>query len=268
VRLALVTSAALPDCTDDDRLLLPALAARGIAGEPAVWDDPAVDWAAFDAVCVRSPWDYHLRVDAFEAWVRALPVPAANPAPTLLWNTRKRYLDELAARGVPVIPTRRLAGSLADLLADTGWGEVVVKPEVSAAGRDTWRARAGFEPGEGSWLVQPYLPAIEDEGEWSLVYLDGAYSHAVRKLPAAGQFLVHVEHGGRVVAGEPDEALREAGDRTIAAVGPLPYARVDLVRGPDGPLLMELELVEPELFFRFDPASPDRLARALARGPR
>ncbi|MFZ5481704.1 MAG: ATP-grasp domain-containing protein [Myxococcota bacterium] len=265
MKLALLTDAERPSLTADDRRLVPALAEVGIEGVAAVWDDPGVDWATFDAVCVRSPWDYHLRVEAFEAWVRALPVPAFNPAPVLLWNLRKSYLDALATK-VAVIPTRRLRGGrLADVLAETGWDEVVVKPEVSAAGHRTWRARAGFEPGEGAWLVQPYLPAIEAEGEWSLVYLDGEYSHAVRKVAAAGNFLIHEEHGGRVLAGEPDAALLAAGARAIGAVGPLPYARVDLVRGPDGPLLMELELVEPELFFRFEPAAAGRLASAIRR---
>ena len=283
-RIALVTYDARPDVTEDDRLLADALSSRGASVHAVSWSDPAVRWSSFDAVVVRSCWDYFLRPDEFHAWLDRLETEGArvfNDVRTLRWNADKSYLRELEARDVPVIPTRWLergsASSLRELRRATGWSELVVKPTVSGGAHRTWRAMPDAEEDDdsrlaimvdgGSVMVQPLVDVIEREGEWSLVFLDGHYSHAVLKRPRSGDFRVQREHGGSLEAGEPPSAVIAAARRVLANVPtagePLLYARVDGCIVDDELLLMELELLEPELFFRFAPAAAARMAEAL-----
>jgi glutathione synthase/RimK-type ligase-like ATP-grasp enzyme len=250
--------------------------------EPAVWDDPDVTWSRFDAVVVRSCWDYHLRSDAFDAWIGRLVqegVPLWNPPEVLRWNARKTYLRELEAVGVPTVPTRFIEANdspLEAILDQAGWDEVVIKPVVSASAHETWRASratiAGDHPkyarllATGPLMVQPFLSGIMTEGEWSLCFFEGRYSHAVLKRPRPGDFRVQADHGGKYFAVEAplriieqaDAALRASGFRTL-------YARVDgcLVEG--GFRLMELELLEPGLFLATNAEAPIRLADAVMR---
>jgi glutathione synthase/RimK-type ligase-like ATP-grasp enzyme len=280
-RVALATSAAVPDLAPDDRLLLPALAARAIQAEPAVWDDPELAWERYDAVVVRSCWDYHHKPDRFDRWTRrieAAGVPLWNPPALLRWNARKTYLRELAGDGVPVVPTRFLesgAGPELDaVLREAGWREAVVKPVVSASAHETWRAERG-RPADGERfrelvgrmpvMVQPFLPEIEREGEWSFCFFGGEYSHAVLKRPRPGDFRVQSDHGGVYHPAEPpDELIEQARAALRAARSPTLYARVDgcLIEGEL--LLMELELLEPGLFLAMHPRAPERFADALA----
>ncbi len=225
---------------------------------------------------IRSPWNYHERWPEFDAWLaRVAHLPLWNPAKILRWNLTKSYLAEMADAGLPVIPTRRLPPGRDPDLTDAiaRWGEIVVKPEIGAGGALTFRAtadtRADVEDAirsrlaEGvGFLVQPFLPAIF-AGEWSLVYLDGRYSHAVRKTGAAGQFLIHEEHGGRVDPATASPELIAIADRIVAYVPDLPYARVDLLGDGADALLVELELVEPELFLRYSVDGAERLASAI-----
>ena len=283
-RVALVTYDARPEPTEDDGLLAEALAARGASVRAIPWSDPAARWGAFDTVVVRSCWDYFLRAGEFHAWLERLEAERArvhNDARVLRWNADKVYLRDLEARGIPVIPTRWLdAGSelsLAALRRDTGWTDLVVKPTVSGGAHRTWRSAPGAEGvddarltemvGAGAAMVQPLVEEIEREGEWSLVFFDGAFSHAVLKRPCAGDFRVQREHGGTLESVEPAAAVIAAAERAIAAIpfgdaAPL-YARVDgcIVNG--GLRLMELEVLEPELFLRCAPESAGRLADAL-----
>ncbi len=275
MRVALATCAALPDLDEDDRLLLPALAALGVAAEPAVWTDPAVDWDAFDLVVVRSTWDYQHDRDAFVAWARAR-TRIANPAPVLAWNTDKRYLAELE---VPTVPTAFVAPG--DPFAPPGPAELVVKPTVSAGSRDTARhadldaARAHvaeLHAAGRTAMVQPYLDAVDTAGETALLYLGGAYSHAIRKGPLLRPGSPPVEGlfaAEEIAPREPSAQERALGDRVVAAVldrwGEPLYARVDLLPGPDGaPVVIEVELTEPSLFLAHAPGAPQRLARAIA----
>lgn len=276
MNIALVTDSVRPHLTHDDAPLPAAFARLGDRAVPVDWADPAADWAAFDAIVIRSPWNYHERWPEFDAWLgRVAHLPLFNPAQILRWNLTKTYLAEMGEAGLPVIPTLRLPPDRAPDLGDAiaRWGEIVVKPEVGAGGALTYRAtadtRAGVEDairprlasGVG-FLVQPFLPAIF-AGEWSLVYLDGAYSHAVRKTGAAGQFLIHEEHGGRVDPAVAPPDLIAIADRIAAYVPDLPYARVDLIGDGADALLVELELVEPELFLRYTVDGADRFARAI-----
>ncbi|MEV0155680.1 hypothetical protein AB0H57_18310 [Micromonospora sp. NPDC050686] len=293
-RVALVTCAALPDLDPDDRLVLAPLAARGIAAEVAVWDDPAVDWSGYDLVVLRSPWDYALRRDEFVAWARTVPT-LVNPADVVAWNTDKRYLAELSAAGAPTVPTGWVAPG-------DGWmppagGEYVLKPAVSAGSQDTGRydltdpehrelaeahVRRLSAAGRVT-MVQPYLDAVDTAGETALLFLAGpdglAFSHAIRKGPMLtgpdrGEAALYKEE--RIDARTATPEQRATAERVLAAVpggtDRLLYARVDLIPGPDGaPVLVELELTEPSLFVGYADGAPDRLAEAvvahLARRP-
>jgi glutathione synthase/RimK-type ligase-like ATP-grasp enzyme len=261
-RVALATVAELPEGIDEQRL------ADELGATWAVWDDPAVDWDAFDLVVVRSIWDYSQRLEEFLAWTRAVP-RLANPADVLAWNSDKRYLEELAGAGLPTVETRLLAPdeTLDDddpLLA----GELVVKPTVSAGARDTSR----FAPGEherrtellerihGSGrtaMVQPFVASVDARGESALLLFDGRFSHAIEKgriLEPGADPIVAQGHLPEIRAYVPTADERAVAERAIAVVaerfGTVPlYARVDLVASDDGrPLLLELELTEPYLF--------------------
>jgi glutathione synthase/RimK-type ligase-like ATP-grasp enzyme len=279
-RVAFVTWRGLPGLSTDDRLAAAAIAERGGSVEPAVWDDPAVDWSRYDAVVVRSTWDYHHRPAEFLDWIGRVESAGAvvwNPASLLRWNLDKRYLAELSERGAPVVPTRTVpkgsGTSLAAELHAAGWDRAVVKPAVSASAHETWRtSRAGAEADAhrfaalvraGDVLVQPYLSAVE-QGEWSLCFFGGAYSHAVLKRPRPGDFRVQPELGGEVLPARPHpRVVAEA--LAIVALLPAPwlYARVDACEVEGVPVLMELELIEPTLFFHADPAAAARFAEAL-----
>ena len=254
---------------DELDLAVAALRARGLDAEPAAWDDPGVDWAAYDVVLVRSTWDYATRREQYLAWARGVAATTRllNPYAVIERNTDKRYLRDLAARGISVVPTTWvLPGEMPLALPP---GEVVVKPNVSAGARDTIRtsdtaqARAFADAIVASGraaMVQPFLPEVGGEGEIAMVFLGGRFSHAVRKAPALD------EPHGVVVAVEPDDALRHFAERVLDAVperAELVYARVDAVRVGGEPTLMELELTEPSLFLADSEGAPDRLADAL-----
>lgn len=280
--VALVTCAALAGLAPDDRPLLAALRARGLRTEPVVWEDRYHDWSRTRIAVIRSAWDYAFRRAEFLAWAEGTSAATAlwNPLPVVRWNTHKGYLLDLAVRGVPTVPTQLVpAGTslvVADVLAAHGWPEAVVKPAIAQSGRYVTRTSA-VDPGRAQaivdrvlphedLLIQPFLPAIGEEGELSVVFVEGELTHAVRKRAAAGDFRVHDDHGGSVSRDTPDPAQETVARRAIRAAGAPPlYGRVDLVRGPDGtPLVMELELVEPELFLGFSEAAVHRLADAIA----
>lgn len=282
-RLALVTHAALPQLSDDDRLLLPCLEAHGMHAEPAAWDDPSVRWSTYDALVMRSAWNYHLEPDAFQAWlaeIDALGVPLWNPPALLRWNADKRYLFELSRRGVPIPSTQVTepggASSLRGLLEERGWTEVVVKPVVSASAHETWRvhgeptaddeARFARLAADRPMMVQRFVPQVVRDGEWSLMFFAGAFSHAVVKRPIDGDFRVQREHGGTAHRAVPSEQLLDDA-RVVMRLVPHPtlYGRVDGCSLGGRLLLMELELLEPSLFLGHDQDAPARLADAVAR---
>jgi hypothetical protein len=282
--VALVTYDARPEVTDDDHLFAEALSARGAAVHAVPWSDSAAGWSAFDAVVVRSCWDYFHRCGEFHAWLDRLETDRArvhNDTRILRWNADKAYLRDLDALGIPIIPTRWLEGgsqvSLGELRRDSGWAELVVKPTVSGGAHRTWRSTPDAESADdirlaemvdaGPVMVQPLVREIERDGEWSLVFFAGEYSHSVLKRPGSGDFRVQREHGGTLEPLEPAASVIAAAKRAIAAIpfgdaAPL-YARVDgcIVNG--ALRLMELEVLEPELFLRCGPESAGRLAAAL-----
>jgi glutathione synthase/RimK-type ligase-like ATP-grasp enzyme len=278
-RIGLVTFEGLPELTPDDRLASAALAARGHDVQPLVWTEPSIAWASFGALVLRSCWDYHRRPDAFQAWLAAREREGAslhNPVTLARWNADKRYLRDLEERGVLTARTVWLEPgdppSLADLRRSTGWTDVVVKPAVSATAwrlhrlrpdQQTWPPELAAAMAADAFLVQPFLTEI-GEGEWSLVFFDARFSHAVLKRPRAGDFRVQSEYGGHATAEIPSPALIEQAQRILDLLPERPlYARVDGVETAAGFLLLELELLEPALFFATDAESPNRFADAL-----
>jgi glutathione synthase/RimK-type ligase-like ATP-grasp enzyme len=282
-QVLLATSAALPGLYPDDRHLLRSLRDRGLAAEPAIWEDPHAPWDAARLVLIRSTWDYAYRRERFVAWAERVAAfcPLWNPAPVVRWNTHKRYLLDLEKRGVAITPTLLLtAGSPADLavlLEERRWHTAVIKAAVGQSGRYAMRISldeiaAGQEhidrllPHE-DMLVQRFLEPVIQRGEISLVYIEGRLTHAVRKKGAAGDFRVHDDYGGEVYLEKPSDAEIQVADAALGAVPwPLLYARVDLVEDEEGqPRVMEHELVEPELFLRFAPQAVAALTRAVER---
>jgi glutathione synthase/RimK-type ligase-like ATP-grasp enzyme len=267
--VALATCAELPDGDEDFAPLIGALAARGIRAEAAVWNDPGVDWSVYDLVLPRATWDYAEHRDEFLAWAASLP-RVLNPLAVLEWNTDKqRYLADLAAGGVPIVPTAFVEPGSSP---DPPIGPFVVKPTVSAGGRssaqfeavDVDAARALVERihAEGrTAMIQPYLG---DHDEKALVYLEGAFSHAVRRrvpLPPSGERAVLYldEELGHAEA-TPDE--RSIAETALAcAPAALLYGRVDLMEGA----VLELEIAEPSLYLALGEGAPARFAAAIAR---
>ena len=267
---------------DDDHARAP-LRALGWEVQVVPWTRPPSPWDAYDAVVIRSTWDYPADPDAFLATLAGVErsgTPLFNPLDLVRWNVRKTYLRDLAARGVPVVPTvfrdRLGPGDLAGVLDEVAAAEAVVKPVVGANAHGAARVprtplreqAAAVEAyyAERALIAQPFVPHVTTEGEFSLFYFDGEYSHAVLKTPKPADFRVQEEHGGYVRPVEADDRLRGTAQAVLRALGEAPlYARVDLVRASDGTgfWLMELELIEPSLYFRMDPGAAVRFARAL-----
>ncbi|HEY0659809.1 MAG TPA: hypothetical protein VGD21_00580 [Lysobacter sp.] len=294
-RLALATAIAAAGSDDDLIPLLDACAAAGLDTSIRAWDDPSVTWSRFDVVLLRSTWDYTQRLPEFLQWCERVSSQARllNPLPVVRWNTDKHYLADLAARGVPVIPSAfvepeddPLPALQAFLAAHADAAQFVVKPAIGAGSRDAQRyAReqefaaanhiARLLEGGRSVLLQPYLASVDEAGETALVYFNGEYSHAIRKGPllrlddAATDALFAAE---AITARTPGDDERELGEQVLAAAmaqlgitAPLPYTRVDVIRDADGrPRLLELELCEPSLFFTHAQGSAERFAGLLA----
>jgi len=299
-RIALVTAREALALDEDMPPLREALTAVGAEVTTPEWDDPGVDWSRFDVAVLRSPWDYMDRLAEFLAWTERCGAATrlCNSPALVRWNTDKHYLLDLARAGVPVVPTRFaevgeaasevvdrfLAGGPAALSAGEAcaFDEFVVKPAVGVGSRDAARfpcqdptraiAHLGrlLESGRAA-LLQPYLPRVDEAGETALMHFDGRFSHAIRKAAllrpegtlVAGLFAPE-KISARVPA--PDElAVAAAACAAVAAQRPL-YTRVDLIRDMAGrPVVLELEMTEPSLFFPFAPGSADVFARAILR---
>ena len=285
LQAAFVTYRKIPDLSDDDRLVLDPLRRIGVEVTAVPWDTRDAGWNRFDAIILRSCWDYHERVEEFSAWIdgreRDGSTVVWNSPAVIRWNLDKSYLQELHTAGVPIVPTLLLrkgsSTSLPRLLDQQAWSRAVVKPSISASAFRTWMTTPATAPDQqadfdsllakSGVMIQEYFAEVETAGEWSLIFLDGKYSHAVRKRPRTGDFRVQEELGGTVQPVSPSRSLVDQAGRVLIAAGlaPLLYARVDgMVR--EGTLfLMELELIEPSLFFGFNPGAPARFAAAIRR---
>lgn len=279
MNVVFATCAHQPYITDDDKPLADALTALGYRVEPEPWTDIDPDThVAADPVVLRSTWDYHRIPTMFRAWLAAMADanrPLLNPADVVGENIDKIYLQRLEQAGIAIPVTRWIdkpdAESLAAVLAEQGWKQAVIKPRIAATAYGTFLLRADsllaeddLAPARASGaLVQEFIPEIAD-GEMSLVYAGGRFSHAVVKRAANGDFRVQKDFGGVVKVVTPSAAILAFGEAVVATVPEsCAYARVDVVETSRGPLLMELELIEPELYFGIVPGSAERMAQAI-----
>ncbi len=276
MRIALVSCERPQERDEDADFLVPALRRRGVEVELPAWSAAAVDWSGYDLVKLSTPWDYHERPDEFGAWLRAVAVASnlQNPLATVEWNLDKRYLRELDAAGVATIPTIWSQPGAEDAavaeLERVGWATIVIKPAIDLNAMNLVRVPADLAARmlasfNRPVLVQPYLETIESAGELSLVYIAGKLSHALRKLPARGDFRIQPLYGGTHARVEPSAEQVEAAARAVAlAPGDPLYARVDLIAdAADRPLVVELELIEPALYLDVHPPAAVALADAM-----
>jgi glutathione synthase/RimK-type ligase-like ATP-grasp enzyme len=269
-RIALATSEGFPDGADES-VLADALAQRHARAQWVVWDDPGVDWSAFDLVVVRSTWDYPDKLEAFRSWVMEVAVATTlvNPLRLIVGNLHKSYLADLAP---DVVPTLVVPEGMTVDLGHLPWDDVVVKPAIGVGGNGVVRhatqadldALTLAEEGAVDAVVQPYLASVERVGEVSVVCIEGQPTHAVRKLPAAGEFRVHAHRGGSVEPAPLTARLADIATRVLERLPTQPaYARVDLLDARGDLVVNELELIEPDLELALSPAATERFADSL-----
>lgn len=262
-------------------ILRRGFAPHGLELTPVKWTDPGVDWTRFGAVLVNTAWDYQDRHEAFLAAldrIAGLGVPVFNEPATVRWNIRKTYLREIEAKGVAVIPTlwpeAPTMADVAEAMRAFGADDVVLKRQVGGGARAQVRYSRGDVAGDLATsimdrpgMIQPFVPAIASEGEFSFLFIDGEFSHVVLKRPKAGEYRIQEAYGGKSMAVEAAAADRAAAQAVLDVLETMPlYARVDMVRGADGGLmLMELEVLEPYLFPEDGPQIGAMLGNALAR---
>ncbi len=276
----IVSTDNLPHPVPETNLLVTELKALEVTGEIVSWQAQDVDWTATDMVLVRTPWDYIYKLEAFLAWLdtTAEAAPVYNAPDIIKWNIHKHYLVDLLQRGVDVIPTQYVSQGqhvhLADLDLLRDAPGLVIKPAVSVGAIGTGYFKTVSDAAQAHLdsllqkddaLIQPFVPAIQTRGETSLVYFAGVFSHGVIKVPAVGDYRIHKEYGGTYTPYEPTNAEKALAEQSLAAVGEaLSYARIDMVLTDTGPLLMEMELIEPELYFPYADGSAQRFAQVIA----
>jgi len=273
-----------PDSYKSETLLRPPLIARGHDVDILPWDDVSIDWSIYDAVVIRSTWNYHHHIDQFKTWLNILKstnTQILNPADLIRWNMNKVYLRELADAGIPILKSafigRGKAIDLIQKMRQHGLVNAVVKPTISASGDNTWFVNEeNIDEVQGhvteliqhtGMIIQEFAPEISN-GEYALMFFNGVFSHAVLKVPAQGNFLVHEERGGHTKIVHVSTSIiaqaSKAIEKTYAITGHMPtYARVDGIVRHGVFVLMELELIEPEMFLKVDYYAVDRFADAI-----
>jgi glutathione synthase/RimK-type ligase-like ATP-grasp enzyme len=264
-------------------MLLPHLAAAHVDAQIVDWHSAGFKPSQFDLLVLRSCWDYHLCHAEFTDWLRraAGEVHVLNSLETVLWNHSKVYLREVAAQGIEIAPTIFVTGNAMigpqDRSQIESWPKIVVKPAVSASAHKTWLIDGAVLPtdadlarqmGREPFLVQQFIPEIQTEGEISFIYFDGRFSHAALKRPASGDFRVQQEHGGSAELIHPDSGILEQANEiaaTVTHVRESLYCRIDAVARDGRLLLMELELIEPELFLGLAEHAAKNFAGSIVR---
>ncbi len=265
-KLAIATCTERPQLIPSEQYLLSQLPERGIEAIPVIWNDTTVAWTDFDGVLIRTIWDYHKNISAFRSWIDQLGqtgLIVGNSIDVLGWNAHKYYLEELAQKGITIPPTLFVpqGSELSELTIP--WSAFIVKPAVSATAYQTFRLTAATyqeqlpqlkEIGrQKDLLIQQFIPSISEQGEYSLMFFGKKFSHAVLKTAQPGEYRVQEEFGGSYLQTAPEDALIRFAEGVLGTVSsPCLYARVDLVVYQDQPMLMELELIEPELFLTTD----------------
>lgn len=266
--IALVTYSGKPELSSSDQTLLNPLKQRGIQAIPAIWNDATIDWQQFDAVVLRSCWDYYKHAEAFRQWLsqlEGLDVPLHNAQKTILWNMKKTYLRDLEQQGIRLIPTfwAKTAINLNETLQSNGWDQVVLKPVMGASAygihlvstSDSHEKQSLFDSmlQDGQVMIQPVIKEIQD-GELSLIFFQDKFHYAIRKTPGAGTIFVNLAYGGSYMATAVDDKTINTAQSILSVAHELTgqdsflYARVDGILIDNEFVLMELELVEPGLF--------------------
>jgi hypothetical protein len=283
MRLAFATCLHLGKLTLDDQLAADLLQYQNIIVDAASWDDPEVQWQNYDAVILRSTWNYHRKLPQFLRWLEILDnanVAVWNRTDVVRANVSKKYLIDFENAGIPIVPTVLLPANeeaeLKSVLQNQNWNRVIIKPEVSASAYLTVSASLSTVSDDqqqldkilknSGALIQEFRKEIVESGEWSLIFFNREFSHAVLKLPRSGDFRVQEELGGIIRADIPTDSLINQAEKVLNQVnGPLLYARVDGILSKDVFLLMELELIEPSLFMKFSAGAPERFASSVIK---
>lgn len=283
-RIAFLTMDSLADFVSYDQLVLDLLRESGVIVDEVSWRSRGVCWDDYELVVIRSPWDYQQHAEAFLQVLETIECSQAtllNPLSIVRWNIRKHYLRELEQQGISIVPTIWLdsprVSQLRNAFDQLGSDELVGKPLIGANADHAHRLFRGSEEAAlseaaAAWagttaLVQPFVPSIQSDGEFSLIWFEGQFSHAVLKVPKAGDFRVQEEHGGNISSCDPpSDVLELAAECHEVLAERLLYSRVDIVRLPDGrPAVMEMELIEPSLYLGFDTGAPERFAESIRR---
>lgn len=280
-RCALLSTDNLEDFFVYDEMLIPYFKEHGWVAEEVSWRNPQIDWDQYDVVIVRSTWDYQDDPEQFIAVLQIIENSSAvleNSFKLLTWNISKEYLKEIEAKQSPIVPSRWMNHFDYDYIANSfdffATPELIVKPTVSANSDNTFRLTPQQLLAQKEQLsdifsnrphiIQPFISAIIGEGEYSLFYFGGEYSHCILKIPKEQDFRVQEEHGGRLKTVTPELQLQQAAQVTLATLPGHPlYARLDYVRSDKEFVLMEVELIEPSLYFNMDAASPKRFTDAF-----
>jgi glutathione synthase/RimK-type ligase-like ATP-grasp enzyme len=279
--VALVTYSKSPQLHEDDLLLVEPLKQRGFEPSAVPWDEKKVAWEKFHFVILRSPWDYHYRLNEYLDWLsklETLDVRLWNPVPIIRWNINKIYLRELEERGIAIVPTVWLNQgtrySLQSILESKNWREAVVKPTVGASGFKIFRARIRdaqmqqLETDEllqrTSVMVQPFMEEIQSKGEYSFIFIGGKYSHTVLKRPQPNEFRVNQKFRGIWTLDRPKDDLIQQAIKIHGVIAPtLLYARLDVLDVEGHLIVIEVEVNDPTLFFRWYPQAAVRFAEVL-----
>ncbi len=275
-KIAVATYDKLPDLTFNDQLLIPIFRENGYTVSPEIWDNSEVDWSSFDIVLIRSTWDYYLKPVEFKNWISQFinsKTRLINSAEMVLKNSHKFYLKELENKGVSIIPTI-FSSEKIELEKLKMWEKIVIKPAVSAGSHETEIFEVNMLTQEvldnktrtGDWLVQPFLEEIKDAGEISMLFFGGNFSHAIQKVPKSGDFRVQKQFGAQYLKFEPSTTLLSIAKNIVEIAGKESvYARIDGVMTQNGFLLMEVEMIEPDLFFEHTLDGPNRFVEAVLK---
>ncbi|HTH55415.1 MAG TPA: hypothetical protein VL728_05175 [Cyclobacteriaceae bacterium] len=281
-KIAFVTSSVKPDFAVDDLHAVESLKLSGAEVHPLPWDDDGVEWTAFDLVVLRSCWNYQAHPEKFRRWIDHLErdqVNLANSGKTAKWNLHKGYLKELCEQGVHTPETIWVAKEstcdLSSLINTRQWSKAVVKPAISANALNTFlfsSSDAGLQQAkfdallvQGDMLIQKFMPEVQEHGEWSLIFFNKIFSHAVIKRPAPKDFRVQSDFGGTTAQAKPPSFVLQQAQQILELIKePLLFSRVDGVVSENKFLLMELELIEPVLFLEKGNGSAQTFAKAMA----
>lgn len=277
-KICFLSMDSLENYVSDDELAIPFLNELGWHVETISWRDKTVDWNDFEAVIIRTPWDYQKSPDEFLKVLRKIDKSKArleNPLKIVEWNLSKEYLRELETNGIKIVPTIWDEKTVDETnfqkwLEHFQTGEIIIKPIISATAEFTYRLKKFSSElieifANKPFMIQPFMPKIVTEGEFSLFYFGGNYSHTILKTPKAKDFRVQEEHGGIITQIVPTEKLLQTAQTVFEQISDeLLYARIDFVRDEnDNFCLMELELIEPALYLRMEKNAPERFAKTI-----